>query len=223
MMRTRFCSMLASVAVIAAAANPAPLAAEPATWELWSSCDELPDFTEVEFLPIFLEGEPFAFVDLGGETRRKHGLEHYALQFTRDKTFELEVPVGKWLFGLLGDEWPADTVDVLEELRAIRLVRLEVDGEVVNVRPSCVVDLSSEEGALALYSVLPRFLEPGSHHLRFVWRQVKDFFFTYPYDVIGLEDPYPDYEGRRVFPRGEHVGEDLDGDLILHYELTVVD
>jgi hypothetical protein len=187
-------------------------------FEFWSSCTSLPDFADVEFLPIFTDSETPGFVDLGSLAVHRNGLKWKALQFTRDKAFDITVPAGKWLFGLLGDEWPAGTVDVIQELRSGRLESIEVDGWNFWIRPDCLLDLSSEEGTFAMYVVLPKFTKPGYHSLKYRWAQRRSFFFIYPYAALGTTDPFG-LDGRRVFLGGETVGNRLDGQMVLKYRV----
>ena len=49
----------------------------------------------------------------------------------------------------------------------------------------------------------------------------RDFFFLYPYDVLGLPDPWPEFEGRRVFVHGELAGDPLEREMMRDYALTV--
>ena len=151
-----------------------PLSAQD--YDVWP-CRELPDFSEVEFLPIFLEGETPGFVDLGTLALEHEGETWKALQFTSDKQFEVEVPAGKWLFPLLGDEWPPDTVDVIKELHAGRLIGLVIDGDHLSVSPSCLLDLSSEEGSIAFYNRLVRFNSAGVHSLTVIWEHDANIFW----------------------------------------------
>lgn len=199
---------------------PGGPAAANAQYELWPSCTTLPDFAEVEFLPIFTPSEPPAFVDLGSLTVQHAGKTWKALQFTRDKSLDATVSVNKWLFGLAGDEWPAGTVDVFKELHAGRLESVDIDGKSVKVNPSCLLDLSSQDGSFAVYVVLLKFTSPGVHTLKYRWRQRRAFYFVYPFDVLNIPDP-AELNGRRVFLGGETVGDPVDGDLVLNYNVTV--
>jgi hypothetical protein len=187
-------------------------------YELWPSCDSLPDFSEVEFLPIFTPSEPTAFVDLGTLKVEHAGQVWKALQFTRDKSLNVTVPAGKWLAGLLGDEWPPDTVNAFGELHAGRLEALLVDGNETKVTPACI--FAAPDGSFAIYNVFVRYITTGAHELRYVWRQRRTFYFVYPFTVLGIPDP-AGLDGRRVFLPGEIMGSDLDGDMVLTYNLTV--
>ena len=198
-----------------------PVQAEPA-YEFWPSCNALPPEGEQEFLPIFLPGEEEGFVDLGQLSVQHGGQNWKAMQFTRDKDFgATTVPVGKWVLGVAGDEWPAGTVNVQQEMLATRMVAWEIDGHRYDVNPSCFLNLSSSDGGFGLYNVWARFNAPGAHTLRIILQQIRDFYFVYPFDFLGVTDPFG-LDGRRVFVRGEVSGDDLDGFLIHRYDLNVV-
>ena len=194
--------------------------AQPA-YDLWPDRHSLPSFDQVVFLPIFLPPEPIFFVDLGGTTVMHMNKEWRALQFTRDKEFSLTVPSGKYLFGLIGDDWPPNTVDPRQELSATRLVEIEIDGNTIPVNQSFLQDFTTGKSTFLIYNILPRFLTPGAHTLKYRWRQVTLFYFIYPYEIVfGFPDPYG-LGGRRVF-LPETVGDaPLDGSMTLSYALTV--
>jgi hypothetical protein len=221
--------------VLLALAGGIPAASADPPFEIWrDKRGELPPFDQIVFLPIFRADEPVSFVDLGNLEVSRGGKQWKALQFTRDKQFDdasdcndpsicVTVPVGKYLFGLLGDEWPPNTVNPLEELAATRLVALEIDGITIPVSQSDIVaSVSPKSGGFAIYNVFPRFNTPGAHTLKYIWNQRKMFFFVYPYDVIGIPDPFPQYEGRRVFVQEADGDMPLDGQMVLSYSLTVV-
>jgi len=63
-----------------------------------------------------------------------------------------------------------------------------------------------------------RFTEPGVHTLRIFGRQLADFYFIFPFQALGGADPFG-LLGRRVFLRGEYVGDMLDGEFVHSYEL----
>jgi hypothetical protein len=210
---TIFCLIIAAASIATG---------KPKSFDVWREKDTLPPFDQIVFLPIFLPNEEPGFVDLGGLSVTSGGVEWKALQFTRDKQFDVTVPVGKYLFGLVGDEWPPATVDPLEELWATRLISIEIDGTKITVNHHDLTDLSSAEGSAAIFNVFPRFLTPGNYTLKYTWIQHRPFFFVYPYEVIGIPDPSPAFEGRRVFVP-ETVGDTLDGKMVLSYNVTVIE
>lgn len=196
------------------AAAPAP------PYEFWQDCGALPPEADIDFLPIFLPAEEPGFVDLG-DTVPHGGQTWGALQFSRDKDFgDTTVAQGKWLVGLSGDEWPANTVNVKQEMLATQMVSWEIDGVSHRVNPSCFLDLSSSEGSFGLYNVWARFNQPGDHELKIVFRQIRDFYFVIPFAEFGIPDPLG-LDGRRVFVRGETAGDTLDGLIVHRYSVHV--
>ena len=203
---------LASVGLDAAPPRPAD------GYELWSDCSQLPDDV-FEFLPVYLPGEAPGLVDLG-QSVALEGLRWRALQYTRDKTFgPVQISTGRWYSGMGAERWPVGTVDPAQQLDRFRITTWEVDGVSHAIDPSCVLPLETEESSLALYNVWVRFTDPGVHTLKIVGRQVRDFFFLYPYGAMGTTDPLG-LSGRRVFLRGEAVGDVLDGEFVHRYELV---
>ena len=190
-------------------------------FELWATRGALPPEGQIEFLPLFLATETPGFVDTGDVVTHA-GKTHKALQYTRDKELTATIPINKYLVGPIGDEWPAGSVNPFDELHAARLEAVDIDGVRVKVTPSDILDLSSAEGSFALYTILPRFTTTGQHTLVYSWRQVRNFYFTYPYAAVGMTDPDPVHEGRRVFVAGESAGTDLDGLMTVRYTLNVV-
>jgi hypothetical protein len=188
-------------------------AAAAADSELWPSCAERPPAELRQRLPLGAEG----FVD-AGFTVNHAGAEWKALQFTSDREIAAEVRVGSYLRGLIGDDWPANTVDVTTELHAGRLVAVEIDGTLINVTPECLLDLSSDDGELAIYNIWPRFNTTGPHTLKYIWEQKRAFYFVHPFAPADDE-----FQGRRVFVPGEVSGDPLDGLMIVTYSLTVTD
>ena len=75
------------------------------------------------------------------------------------------------------------------------------------------------------YVIFPRFKTTGLHTIQYVYRQEAYFFFHYDHDVElfeGFPDPYPEFEGRRVFVP-EVAGDPVDGDYTLSFTLSVVE
>src|SRR6266705_3524588 len=79
--------------------SPPAKAADTPGFDVWPDPDSLPPLVDTLFLPPF---PARAFVDLGFNV--KHGGKDWrALQFSRDQSFSVLVPIGKYLFGLIGD------------------------------------------------------------------------------------------------------------------------
>ena len=126
------------------------------------------------------------------------------------------------LAGIIGDDWPANSVDVRAEMLAYQVVGMEVDGVRHQITPSClrVFDFG-DDGVLGVYNAWVRFSAAGQHTLKIVTRQVREFYFVYPFDFFGIPDPLG-LDGRRVFVRGEVVGDSpFDGQIIHDYVLNV--
>ena len=180
-------------------------------WDIWPDRTTVP-WSQVTFLPVFTTNETPGFVDLGYNLRHA-GAQWRAMQFTHTKSFALTVPVNSYLFGLLGDDWPPNTVNAVDEIHAGRLIAIEIDGTRIEVNPSSILDLSGT-GSTAIYDVLPRFTTAGRHTLKYVWQQERSFYFTIPFDP-GTPDPLG-LGGRRVFVAGED-----DETMVLSYKLVV--
>jgi hypothetical protein len=188
-------------------------------YELWTNCGDLPGY--FEFLPIYLGGDAPGYIDLGRNDSFA-GVDWRVLQYTRDKTFpNVRATTDVWYGGMGADTWPAGTVDVAGQLAAFRVTAWEVDGTRFPVSPSCVVTLETEELSMGLYNVWVRFTEAGTHTLRVFGRQVADFRFLYPFQAKGLTDPLG-LGGRRVFLRGESLGDSMDDEFVHTYQLHVV-
>lgn len=187
-------------------------------YDWWADCSELPD--AFELLPTYLGSEAPGLVDLGKIVTRD-GMRSRAVQYTRDKDLgPTRVNAGRWYGGMGAEEWPSHTVDVAQQLDALRVTSWQIDGNQHIVDPACVLTFATDDLALGLYNVWVRFPEPGFHTLKITARQVREFFFVYPFARMGTADP-SGLDGRRVFLRGEAVGDVLDGEFVHTYELHV--
>jgi hypothetical protein len=185
-------------------------------YEIWRDCSALPD--DFEFLPVHVNSDLQTFVDLGRSVAAR-GAMWRALQYTRDKDLgTVPVAVDRWYGGMGAERWPLGTVNPLQQFQAFRVTAWEVDGNRHSIDPSCVLTLETDELQLGLYNVWVRFTEPGVHTLRIFGRQLADFYFIFPFQALGGADPFG-LLGRRVFLRGEYVGDMLDGEFVHSYEL----
>ena len=203
-------SGLAMLMVLAALVPHVP-AAPADDYEVWADCGAQPP-------PELRISLPSAggFVDLGSSVKHA-GVEWKALQFTQDSEIPATVPAGKYLRGLIGDDWPAGTMDVFRGHHAAQLAGVEIDGALVEVTRSCMPDPGARDGAFAIYNVWPRFNKPGAHTLRYFWQPKRPFYFRHPSFVSD------EFGGRRVFVQQEERGDaPLDGTLTLTYLIKVV-
>jgi len=208
------------IALSIAVVVPAPVASAHDSdegYDLWADCTSLPP--DFEFLPIFLGSESPGFIDLNRPVTMS-GQDYRALQYTRDKDFGVQrVRSGAWYGGMGSDRWPLGTIDPARFFAAFRITDWEVDGTRYPVRPSCVLTFETDDLALGLYNVWVRFNEPGVHTLRIFGRQIADFPFYAPF-TFGPADPLG-LDGRRVFVRGESIGDVIDQQFVHTYELQV--
>jgi len=188
-------------------------------YDWWNDCSDVPD--PLEYLPIYLGSESPGFVDVGRSILRG-GVRWRVLQYTRDKDLgPTRISAGRWYGGMGADEWaPGGDDDARRHLEAFRVVSWEIDGNRHAVDPSCTVVLNTDEHAIGFYNAWVRFNEPGLHTLKVTGRQTNEFYFVVPLDRSGLGDPFG-LEGRRVFLRGESVGDTFDEELTHTYELHV--
>jgi hypothetical protein len=209
---------MTAIAMAGLAVNLHASPRDPDAYELWNNCSEMPDI--FEFLPTYLPNEPIDFVDLDQRVMAERAQWH-ALQYTRDKDFgTVQVNTGRWYGGMGADRWPLGTVDPVRQLEAFRVTAWEIDGTRHPVDPSCVLAMSTDDQNFALYNIWVRFNETGIHTLRIFGRQQSDFFFLYPFRAFGAADPLG-LLGRRVFLRGEKIGDLLDDEFVHSYELHV--
>ena len=185
----------------------------------WGECYEAPD--DISFLPVYLPNEAPTYVDLGHNIVLEDGRRWRAIQATRDKDMGATRAVtGTWYSGMGSEDWPPRTVDVRTQLNAFRVVSYEIDGDRHAVNPACVVVYATSDETIGFYNAWVRFTEPGLHTLKITGRQVFDYPFIFPFLVTGTTDPLG-LDGRRVFVRGETVGDVLDGEFVHTYELHV--
>lgn len=224
-------AVLATLVVLLAVGS-----ARAADWELWSDKTQMPPGDQLEGLPIIQTGENVAYiwVDLGDQTLEKDGVKYKALQMTRDQKFTATVPVGRYLIGLVGNIYPAGTVDLMAMTAAMTLVSVEIDGTPVPIDPSYILfakDLFGPGQDVGLYNVFPRFTKPGIHTYVQRFKQVDPFFWVEPYaaekasgctDCGYVQDPWPEFAGQYVWVP-EQVGDPVDGDIVYEYTLTVVE
>ena len=188
-------------------------------YDWWPDCYSTPD--DISFLPVYSINEAQTYVDLGRNIVTEDGRRWRALQTTRDKDFgDINAVTGTWYAGMGMEEWPARTVNVRNQLDAFRVVSYEINGTRHTVNPSCVQFLNTPDETVGYYNAWVRFTEPGLYRLKITARQVFDFAFVFPFAQMGETDPLG-LDGRRVFVRGETVGEILDGDIVHTYELQV--
>jgi hypothetical protein len=226
-------TLLKRTLVLAALAWLVSASAQAADWELWNG-SSVPE-NEVCCLPLIpnTPGGPVTvaesdssvyFVDIH-QTRVKDGKEYKAIQVFRDYTFDATVPVNRWLGGPWGFFYPTGTVDLMNYIATgVNLVSVEIDGQVVPVDPSKLVDLGPDFAPgndVIWYPLDPRFTTLGSHTLVVTYQPVEEYYYIEPYAAQSLEDPSPVFEGRRVLVP-EQVGNPVDGKMVLRYNLTVV-
>jgi hypothetical protein len=219
-MLQRFLAAGAFALAVAALTPRLDAATRPAVeaYELWQDCSDLPD--AFEFLPIYLNTETPGFIDLSW-TKMIDGLGWRAMQYTRDKDFgPVPVVAGRWYGGLGADRWPIGTINPAMQFERFRILAWEIDGNRHPIDASCVYTGESDELSLGLYNVWVRFPEPGVHTLKIIGKQIRDFYFIYPYASFGAADPLG-LMGRRVFLAGETIGDDIDDEFVHVYELHV--
>ena len=188
-------------------------------YDWWTGCYELPD--DITFLSVYLRNEAQTYVDLGRNDLLSDGRQWRAIQATRDKDFGMTRAVtGTWYSGMGSEEWPPRSVNVRNQLQAFRVLSYEIDGTRHAVDPACIIVFATEDETIGFYNAWVRFTDPGLHTLKITARQMYDFRFIFPYLQMGTTDPLG-LDGRRVFVRGETVGEILDGDIVHTYELHV--
>jgi hypothetical protein len=228
-----------SPAVLASVILAMAVGVEAQDWELWSDMTTMPP-GEMQFpLPIVPSGEGIAIgsaedenspTDIGlNKTLEKDGLEYKALQFTRDASYEATVPTGVYLRGLLGQLYPMGTADPVEMFGAMNLVQVEIDGTVIPIDDSYLLRVEEfpfPGFVLGLYNVYPIFHTPGTHTYVETFRPEEPYFLTVPFEglaaALGVVDPSPEFEGRRVY-LPEEVGDPVDGQIVFSYTLTVED
>ena len=197
-------------------------------FDLWPEKGAPPPLEQMAPLPLDVPDAPeIDFVDIGDVTIERDGQTYKALQWFSDRTFEVTVPTGMYLLGLLGAFYPPDTIDPVALIQSARLVSVEIDDAVIELDDSNIfflTDFPFEGVNLASYDIFPRFLQTGTYTLRYRWRQVEPFYFIRPFGVPFQpeEDPAPEFEGRRALV-AEQQGDEIDGDMLLTYILTVVD
>lgn len=171
------------------------------------------------------EADSFAyFVDLH-QTREKDGLTYKALQFYQDYTFDVTVQAGRWLVAPLGWGWPLGTLDALGMYySAVNVVSIEIDGTVFPIDRSTFVDFGEYFPGAHVVGVpyYPRFTTLGQHTFSMTFEPLEPYYCVYPYELEGVEDPSPEFEGRRVF-LPEVVGDPVDGKIVLQWNVTVVE
>jgi hypothetical protein len=206
-----------AVAVLSPRLDAAPVR-DPDSYELWQDCTSLPD--SFEFLPIYLGTESPGFVDLG-RSLVTDGLAWRAMQYTRDKEFSpLPITAGRWYGGMGADRWPLGTINLAAQFERFRVTAWEINGTRHAIDPGCVLTFETDDLSLGLYNVWVRFPEPGVQRLRIFGKQIRDFYFIYPYRALGAADPLG-LMGRRVFLAGETLGDLLDDEFVHSYELHV--
>lgn len=195
-------------------------------WELWPSRTSIPNLeTEVVILPNLHPDSPPIGFPPAGVTVQHDGVEWAGLQWGRDVRIAKTVPANTWLFGPLGDFWWKNSVNPVAQLRATRLVAIEVDGERIPVTVDDIYAFGSDDFDAAMYAIFVRFTTPGLHSLKYIWRQEAYFFFHFRHDLLGdfFPDPWPEFQQRRVFVP-ETVGDQpLDGQTVWSYTLNVVE
>ncbi|NKB66748.1 MAG: hypothetical protein GKR89_06795 [Candidatus Latescibacteria bacterium] len=216
----------------------APLAAQEGDgWTLWSDKSQMPPDELMFGLPIQPSGEnintesaetpdsPFD-IDME-EVIEQDGQAYKALQWTRDAHFEATVPANTYLIGLVGNFYPNDTADPVENIKAMNLVSVEIDGVEVPIDDSYLLrreEFPFEGFVLGLYNVFPLFTTPGTHTYVQTFQQTDNYFMTVPFEelnaALGAEDPSPQFEGRRVYVP-ERIGDSVDGQIVFSYTLTV--
>ena len=188
-------------------------------YDWWTDCYQVPD--DISFLPVYLPNEAQTYVDLGRNIVLDDGRQWRAVQTTRDKDLGATRAVtGTWYGGMGSEEWPPRSVNVRAQLNAFRVVSYEINGDRHPVNSSCVIVYATSEETIGFYNAWVRFTEPGLHTLKITGRQVFDYAFIFPFLQTGTTDPLG-LDGRRIFVRGESVGDTLDGDLVHTYELHV--
>ena len=188
-------------------------------YDWWGDCYDVPD--DISFLPVYLPNEAQTYVDLQRNIVLEDGRRWRAIQATRDKDFGATRAVtGTWYGGMGSEEWPPRTVNVRSQLNAFRVVSYEINGNRHSVDSSCVIVYATSEETIGFYNAWVRFTEPGLHTLKITGRQVFDYPFIFPFLQKGTTDPLG-LDGRRIFVRGETVGDVLDDDFVHTYELHV--
>lgn len=188
-------------------------------YDWWADCYEVPD--DISFLPVYLPNEAQTYVDLGRNIVLEDGRRWRAVQTTRDKDLGATRAVtGTWYAGMGSEEWPPRSVNVRAQLTAFRVVSYEINGKAHAVDSSCVIVYATSQETIGFYNAWVRFTEPGLHTLKITGRQLFDYPFIFPFLQMGTTDPLG-LDGRRIFARGEAVGDVLDGDLVHTYELHV--
>jgi hypothetical protein len=188
-------------------------------YDWWTDCSEVPD--DISFLPVYLRNEAQEYVDLGRNVVLEDGRRWRAVQATRDKDLGATRAVtGRWYSGMGSEEWPPRTVNVRAQLNAFRVVSFEIDGNRHAVDRSCVIVYASDDETIGFYNAWVRFTESGLHTLKITGRQLFDYRFVFPFARTGTPDPVG-LDGRRIFIRGETIGDTLDGDLVHTYEMHV--
>jgi hypothetical protein len=188
-------------------------------YDFWNDCFEVPD--DIAFLPVYLPNEAQTYVDLGRNIVLEDGRRWRAVQATRDKDLGATRAVtGMWYAGMGSEEWPPRSVNVRTQLNAFRVVSYEINGNRYAVDPACIVVYATSEETIGFYNAWVRFNDAGLHTLKITGRQVFDYPFIFPFLQMGTTDPLG-LDGRRIFARGEAVGDLLDGDLVHTYEVHV--
>jgi len=188
-------------------------------YEWWTDCYDVPD--DITFLPTYLPNEAQTYVDLDRNVVLEDGRRWRAVQATRDKDFGARRAVtDTWYSGMGSEEWPPRSVNVRAQLNAFRVLSYEIDGKSHSVDPSCVIVYETNDETIGFYNRWVRFTEAGLHTLKITGRQVFEYAFVFPFAQMGNADPLG-LDGRRIFVRGESVGDTLDGDFVHTYELHV--
>jgi len=188
-------------------------------YDWWTGCYEVPD--DISFLPVYLPNEAQSYVDLGRNIVLEDGRGWRAVQATRDKDLGATRAVtGTWYAGMGSEEWPPRSVNVRRQLNAFRVLSYEINGNRHPVDSNCVIVYDTTEETIGFFNAWVRFTEPGLHTVKITARQLFDYPFIFPFLQSGTTDPLG-LDGRRVFVRGETVGDTLDGDFVHTYEMHV--
>ena len=188
-------------------------------YDWWDDCYTVPD--DITFLPTYVRNEAQTLVDLGYNVLLEDGRRWRAVQATRDKDLGARPAVtDTWYSGMGSEEWPPRSVNVRAQLDAFRVLSYEVNGNRHSVPSSCVIAYNTDDETIGFYNAWVRFTDPGLYTLKITGRQVLDYPFVFPFAQMGTTDPLG-LDGRRIFVRGETVGDTLDGDFVHTYELHV--
>ena len=197
-----------------------------ADFELWPEMSRPPDMwcclpaaadTDAPGGLVFAtESEDAIFGLSVNQTREKDGLTYKALRIFRDYEFvsKPEVPMGRHilLFGYACATGQMDLIDWVS--KAINPISVEIDGVVIPLDPSMILLGSPGPGMTGgVYAVFPRFTTPGEHTIITTWQPLEEFYYVRNFEADGIEDPSPEFEGRRVWVP-EQVGDPVDGLIV---------